>query len=229
MTSSEAGANNRPMTGDYDLMSVCPTWNDYGNRTKKTIFKPGVNFIGKGVGPAARFGAGTNLDGVLDMGTNTGARGPGGRTDMTFQGLKKKDAGKLDEHPDMGNITPRILRCINELNEAMGATGADSPFRRVHHNAESHRNHIFAALVESEMKKGDGMPLTVFQPARVVHSASPVKKYMDVATLETLGEFKAYALLLNEAGFFVPRNWTWGMSVRDQARDMERYLFNRTP
>ena len=220
MTSSEVGAGNRPMTGDYDLMAVCPTWNDYGNRTGQTIFKPGVNFIGKGPGQGARFGPQTNLDRVLDMATNTGARPVGGRTDITFQGMTKKDAGKLDEHGDMGNVTPRILRCINALNEEMGATGADAPFRRVHHNAESHRNQIFAALVEADMKKGEGFPLTAFQPTRLISPSSPVKKYQDVATLETLGEFKAYALLLNEAGFFVPRNWTWGMSIRDTVADI---------
>jgi hypothetical protein len=37
MTSSERGANNRPMTGDYDLMSVCPSWNDYGSLTFKAV------------------------------------------------------------------------------------------------------------------------------------------------------------------------------------------------
>ena len=84
------------MTGDYDLMSVCPTWNDYRNRTKTSIFKPGVNFIGKGVGPAARFSAGTNLDAVLDMGTNTGARGPVGRSGTrwrTWSGISPTGTG----------------------------------------------------------------------------------------------------------------------------------------
>lgn len=86
MTSSESGANNRPMTGDYDLMAVCPTWNDYGNRTKAAIFRPPVDFIGKGARPADQFSAGTNLDQVMDMRTNTGARPSGGPVDMTFQG-----------------------------------------------------------------------------------------------------------------------------------------------
>jgi len=34
--------------------------------------------------------------------------------------------------------------------------------------------------------------------------------------LETHAEFKRYAVLLNQAGYFVPRNWTWGMSIRDR-------------
>jgi hypothetical protein len=29
-------------------------------------------------------------------------------------------------------------------------------------------------------------------------------------------EFRTYAGLLHEAGYFVPRNWTWGMSIRDK-------------
>jgi hypothetical protein len=215
MTSSEAGANNRPMTGDYDLMSVCPTWGDYGSRSLKEISKAGVNFTGKGVQPAASFGRGANMDKVLDMTSNTGARPSGGVTNKTFQGLTAREAGR-DEHPDMGNLTPRILRCINELNVQMGATGAKSPFRRVHHNAESHRNAIFAALTAAEMEQGEGFPLTVFQPQGALRPASPVAVYQTVSTLETLAEFKAYATLLNQTGYFVPRNWTWGMSIRDR-------------
>jgi hypothetical protein len=216
MTSSEAGAGNKPMTGDYDLMSVCPRWGNYGSKSVADIAKPGLVFDKKGLQSGLAFKAGTNLDKVLDMRTNTGARPAGGNTKTTFQGLTKKDGGILDEHGDMGNLTPRILRCINRLNSAMGATGAQAPFRRVHHNAESHRNHIFGALTSKEMASGDGLPLTVFQPRILYVGASPTSRYLDVATLETLDEFKHYATLLNEAGYFVPRNWTWGMSIRDR-------------
>ena len=66
------------------------------------------------------------------------------------------------------------------------------------------------------MDKGDGLPLTVFQPRRLYSGGGPTSRYMDVATLETLDEFKQYAVLLHEAGYFVPRNWTWGMSIRDK-------------
>lgn len=225
MTSSEVGAGNRPMTGDYDLMSVCPSWDSYGGTARIAISKPGINFHGKkGLQQGQHFGVGARMDKVLDMRSNTGARPAFGNTGITYGGLTKRDGGKLEEHGDMGNITPRILRCINMLNAKMGAGGSNSAGRRVHHNAESHRNHIFGALVESDMKKGDGFPMTVFQTKRLQEANSPTKKYMDVATLDTMGEFRAYALLLNEAGYFVPRNWTWGMSVRDQARDMERYF-----
>ena len=51
---------------------------------------------------------------------------------------------------------------------------------------------------------------------RLLAATSPVALYQRVATLETLGEFKEYASLLNQAGYFLPRNWTWGMSIRDQ-------------
>jgi hypothetical protein len=223
MTSSEVGADNRPMTGDYDLMAVCPPWLDYGSASAKAIVKPAVNFGPDSKTVGAHFAAGRNLDKAMDPGTNSGAVG---RTvaqgdkmvKATFQGLTKRDAGK-NEHKDMGNITGRILRCINALNAEMpnGATA----LRRVHHNAESHRNHIFGAISGAEMEGGDGVPLTVFQPSSLyqVHShkdVSPTARFGDVSTFETLAEFKRYASLLHEAGYFVPRNWTWGMSIRDK-------------
>jgi hypothetical protein len=74
MTSSEAGAGNKPMTGDYDLMSVCPRWGNYGSKSVKEISKPGLVFSGKGEQKGLTFAAGTNLDKVLDMRSNTGAR-----------------------------------------------------------------------------------------------------------------------------------------------------------
>jgi Anthrax toxin LF subunit len=203
MTSAEVGAGNKPMTGDYDLMAVCPRWGNYGSTLVGSVSKPGLAFSGKGAQPGQHFPSGSNLDKVLDMSSNTGQtaqqRGPG-----FAQG----------EHPDMGNITPRILRCINLLNLEMGAQG---PLRRVHHNAESHRNAAFGALSAAEMEGGDGLPLTVFQPASLWQKDAALRPYQDVSTLLTLQEFREYAALLNEAGFFVPRNWTWGMSIRNRA------------
>ena len=38
--------------------------------------------------------------------------------------------------------------------------------------------------------------------------------YDTVSTLENLQEFQAYALLLAEAGYYVPRNWIWLMHSR---------------
>jgi hypothetical protein len=214
MTSSEAGANNRPMTGDYDLMAVCPSWNDYGSLSFKAVSKPGLNFVGKGLQPGLSFPGmqrgtegelGSRLDKVLDMTSTTGARAPRDATGKPRAGIGGA------EHSDMGNLTPRILRCINELNAEMGG---NTPFRRVHHNAESHRNEIFGALTGSEMERGEGLPLTVFQPGRLCHG-TPVAEYQNVCTFDTLNEFKTYALRLSQAGYFVPRNWTWGMSIRD--------------
>jgi hypothetical protein len=225
MTSSEVGAGNRPMTGDYDLMAVCPKWANYGSTTLVPISKPGLVFANKGAQPGQTWEADSNLDTVLDMRSNTGARPAGGDTKKTYQGLTKRDGGKLDEHGDMGNLTPRILRCINALNAAMGDPG---PLRRVHHNAESHRNHIFGALTALEMTRGDGLPLTVFQPRGLLMGHSPTSRYQDVCTLETFQEFKEYATLLNQAGYFVPRNWTWGMSVRDnQNQNLADHIANK--
>ncbi|HEY4355087.1 MAG TPA: anthrax toxin-like adenylyl cyclase domain-containing protein [Acidobacteriaceae bacterium] len=224
MTSSEAGANNRPMTGDYDLMAICPTWASYMGRSEKEISKPGLNFTGKGVQPGLSFPAGSRMDMVMNMATNTGARPAGGNTKVTFQG-KGKEAGAA-EHPDMGNLTPRILRCINELNIEMGATGANSAMRRVHHNAESHRNNVYAALTSAEMEKGDGLPLTVFQPTALC-SNPLTSRYTSISTLDTLTEFREYATRLNDAGYFVPRNWTWGMSLRDVANNKFGHVLQR--
>src|SRR5262249_12722055 len=108
------------------------------------------------------------------------------------------------EHGDMGNLTPRILRCINELNAQMGFVGTRAALRRVHHNAESHRFREFGALTGKDMvtKKdgeqyGDGFPLTVFQPESLSRVWSNGKSmaaagYGDVCTIETLNEFKDY-------------------------------------
>jgi hypothetical protein len=202
MTSSETGAKNMPMTGDYDLMAVCPRWGNYGSNLVGTVSKPGLQFGAKQQ-PGASFGTGANLDKVMDMTSNTGAK------------VQARGKGFADgEHPDMGNITPRILRCINTLNECMGSQG---PFRRVHHNAESHRNAAFGALSASEMDKGDGLPLTVFHPSSLWQNNAALMPYQEVSTLLTMKEFRTYAALLHEAGFYVPRNWTWGMSIRDRA------------
>jgi hypothetical protein len=128
------------------------------------------------------------------------------------------------EHGDMGNLTPRILRCINALNVAMGAVGENASRRRVHHNAESHRNRAFGALTREDMTTikegesyGDGFPLTVFQPRSLYSGAAlggrfkPCARYGDVCTLEDLADFKAYADSLKASGYYVPKNWIWGV------------------
>jgi hypothetical protein len=226
MTSSEAGAMNKPMTGDYDLMSVCPTWRAYMTRSTETISKQGLHFTRKGLQEGQTFATGSAMDKVLDMRMNTGAVGRNGRT---YQGFTVgahntvvnrggQTVGHLQEHGDMGNLTPRILRCINELNKEMNPDNPTTPFRRVHHNAESHRHAMFGALVEKDMvEKDDGFPMTGFHPRWVYESRGWA--YGDVCTIEKMSEFRAYAEALHAVGFYVPRNWTWGMSIRDKYRN----------
>jgi hypothetical protein len=108
----------------------------------------------------------------------------------------------------MGNISARILRCINELNAAMGQTG---PFRRVHHNAESHRNVIFGGIQSRDMELGEGFPITSFQPVQL-----RLARYDTVTTLENMAEFRTYAGMLNAGGYYVQKNWAWGMSTRNE-------------
>lgn len=243
MTSGEVGAN-KPMTGDYDLFSICPSWAQYGSRAHKDIIKPGIHLRGRDrVEPGAKFFAGQGMDNVMDPRLHT--MGNDGMRD--YQKRKEKyqkqleqyairdpqkakilaqqlgQAGMLGhedpwaEHGDMGNLTPRILRCINALNVAMGAVGSKAPLRRVHHNAESHRNRMFGAITGDEMVKpkpgekfGDGFPFTVFQPTCVQQNEF-TRRYGDVSTLETLAEFKQYAGHLAKAGYYVPKNWVWGL------------------
>jgi hypothetical protein len=126
----------------------------------------------------------------------------------------------------MGNLTPRILRAVNMLNLEMGATGGAGALRRVHHNAESHRNAAFGALVAADMDgKSDGFPLTGFHPPQGAKSA--IRKYSDVVTIDHMGEFRQYAADLQAAGYYVPKNWTWGMSIRDTADKQFGHVLNR--
>jgi hypothetical protein len=250
MTSNEVGAG-RAMTGDYDLMAVCPSWKSYGSRSAVDISKPDIHLQGAGVRAGHTFAHGVGMDNVMDGRLHTMGKLnlPGVNTNpvytqasmtakdfnqrkVDFQAkMRAGQTGHLSadsinnylgannwlEHADMGNLTPRILRCINELNGQMGATGGNAAMRRVHHNAESHRSRLFAALTATDMvtKKdgeqyGDGFPLTVFQP-RANGPEFNMPGYYRVCTLESLIEFKKYAQALKNAGFYVPKNWIWGM------------------
>jgi hypothetical protein len=210
MCSSEAGANNMPMTGDYDLMAVCPRWSDYGGRSTAQIEKPGLVMNGMAQPRAGQiFRAGVNLDQVRDMESNTGRVRPTG-----WQPPPRFGQG---EHSDMGNVTPRITRCINLLNSRM--LNGNGAFRRVHHNAESHRHVAFGALTMADMENGsDGFPLTVFQPDAAGARHPAIARYGPISTLLDMREFRVYAGLLQDAGYFLPRNAAWGMSIRDAMR-----------
>jgi hypothetical protein len=237
MTSSEVGALNKAMTGDYDLLSVCPSWAMYGSQAPADIAKAAIALTGgHGHGPAPKsqeFSLGVGMDNVMDARLHThgtkkwhdfGARKTQYQTAMRSGRLVNADSRQLatqantwEEHGDMGNLTPRILRCINELNAQMGAVGANSPFRRVHHNAESHRNLAFGALTEKDLttikngeKYGDGFPFTVFQPTPLTLGAKTTAGYGKVATIENLTEFRLYCTALKAAGYVVPKHMAWG-------------------
>jgi hypothetical protein len=247
MASSEVGAG-KPMTGDYDLFAICPSWAQYGSRAATDIVKPGIMLEASGgkdreLKKGMAFRAGVGMDNVIDARLHTMGQGRSDahlkdrqlnwhdhkdRMQIYRDKMKRGETGKLSddslqvifdgreytEHADMGNLTPRILRCINMLNVEMGAVGVKSALRRVHHNAESHRFRNFAALTAQDMvtiksgeQYGDGFPLTVFAPRKL---AAKLPKYCDVCTLETLHEFKDYAQELKGSPYYVPRNWIWG-------------------
>lgn len=214
MASDEQGANSRPMTGDYDLMAICPRWSNYMARSTEVIEKPAIA-LNRDIRTAGQtFAAGSALDKVLDMRLHTGAR-----TNFDKQKaipVNGKADVALGEHADMGNLTPRILRAINQLNVAMGATGDNAALRRVHHNAESHRHGAFGALVSRDMEQGDGFPLTAFHPPSALGASSPLAKYTSVCTIERMAEFRTYAADVQAAGFYIPKHWAWNMSIRDR-------------
>lgn len=237
MCSNEMGAG-QPMTGDYDLFAVCPSWGQYGSRAEADIIKPGIQLQDGTLHKGVAFRAGQGMDNVLDPSLHTQSRAGDFhlRRNAALHSLRDGISAEKfqnyfgvsdrSEHADMGNLTPRILRCINQLNVAMGAVGEQAPMRRVHHNAESHRNRAFGALSAHDMltvkpgdSYGDGFPLTVFQPSSLYSGNAAaderiqVARYRDVCTLESLTEFEAYAAALKESGFYVPKNWIWARAA----------------
>jgi hypothetical protein len=218
MGSSEVGADNMAMTGDYDLLAVCPRISDRFSQSAAAISKPGIHLQGTGntstLLEGLRYGAGAGMDNVLDGRLHTGSdHGKSHQKYNAQKGVYGDGHGssglRFDEHADMGNLTPRILRCINALNARMGAVGDAAYKRRVHHNAESHRYASFGALKRSELDQGEGFPFTVFQPRSLVRGSCA--KYDTVCTLESMQEFLAYAADLDAAGYWLPTNFTWGM------------------
>jgi len=276
MTSNEVGANNMPMTGDYDLLLVSPPMSQYGSLTPYPIRKPGIRLNGRPPLPDFVFAAGVGMDNVIDPSLHTA-----GNIKTNYQAVRnagyftrrKRELGnqagpvfspKLPEpvpladihpladddgtatyndpvslgrreHHDMGNITPRILQTINELNRQMGAIGEKAAFRRVHHNAEAYRNAQFGALTKKDMltKKdgeayGDGFPLTLFQPNTLCDDSKATSIYTDVCTLENYSELQGYIATLTQAGFYVPRNWAWQTDNTPQASESVKAVFSTT-
>lgn len=222
MASNEVGADDRGITGDYDLFVVIPTWAAYGGRVGRDIEVQGVKLIGvdaKNQPKGQTFVHGQGMDNVLDPTLHTFGR-PAHFGPRTQQATQRFDAAVKEtprsEHKDMGNITPRVLICINALNQEMGAIGAAGVGRRVHHNAENYRNAMFGAMTKSDMLDtskgggghGDGFPLTAFLPPNPSLSG----KYGTCCTLENYFDLQGFGVDLHRAGYFVPKNSAWGLA-----------------
>jgi len=169
MTSNEIGAG-LPMTGDYVLFAICPSWAQYGSTAPRDIVKAGIQNADGQLHKGVAFRAGQGMDNVLDPSLNTQSR--------------KGDFG---------------LRKDARLG-AIGALTRDD----------------MTTIQEGE-SYGDGFPLTVFQPRSIYSGVAPsthfktCARYGDVCTLEDLEDFKAYAGALKASGYYVPKNWIWGV------------------
>jgi hypothetical protein len=170
-----------PITGDYDLFAVCPSWNSYGAKDKK--MDPTLDDK-KQNASATR----TGIKAQMVPRPNEIAR-----VQQAQQSLNKINAAKTPEDPDRGNLTPRILELITSLKAAMGGD-----FPRVHHNAESGRP--FAPGAE------DGFPLTTFHPRRGIGGYQFLN-----ATINDVGDLRQYFSAVFADGYYVPRNRAWNM------------------
>lgn len=216
MGSAEVGANGMPMTGDYDLLAVCPPMRDrFGqvgfDKFSSTIFaKDDIHLRGPSgqqtLSRGLRYAHGVGLDNVLDGRLHTASD-----QRAAHAAYNKKANLPYVEHQDLGNVTPRILRCINMLNAEMGATGGAGWTRRVHHNAESHRFADFGALTRTEMLNQEGFPFTAFLPRKLATAGAVTARYTSVCTLENMPEFEGFCSDLDRMEYWVPTNFTWGM------------------
>jgi Anthrax toxin LF subunit len=124
-----------PITGDYDLFAVCPSWANYGGMDRKMD---------------------PTLDNPQYNASHAKTVAKSSSSDVAIASRAKQSLGRIDgaftpEDPDRGNLTPRLVSVIADLVGTMGGK-----FPRVHHNAESGRP--FAPGAE------DGFPLTTFHP-----------------------------------------------------------------
>lgn len=190
--------SDKPITGDYDLFAVCPSWADYGPKDRK--MDPTLD--------DARQNASFNR--TLSKANQPLTPQNASTVLRAQQSVANINAAKTPEDPDRGNLTPRIFELVVQLNAAMGAPygpgmkmGMPNIYKgnvvnqRVHHNAESGRP--FAPGAE------DGFPLTTFHPG-------PVGPYQfRNATIEKLGDLHTYFNTIFAAGYYVPRNRAWNM------------------
>lgn len=189
--------SNLPITGDYDLFAVCPSWGDYGSLDMKmdpTLDDPKQN----------RSFARTQQKAFMVPRPHEVMM-----KNRAIESMRHIQNATTPEDPDRGNITGRIFQVIVELNAAMGAAygpgmkfGKPSTYKsgvvnqRVHHNAESGRP--FAPGAE------DGFPLTVFHP----HNHVGPYKFLN-AVINEMGDLRKYFKNIHHGGYFVPRNHAW--------------------
>lgn len=128
--------DDKPITADYDLFAVCPTWDAYGADDQK--MDPTLDDLQQ------------NASHLRTMQKSKNGAMPAAQA-RALVSLDKIAAARTAEHLDQGNVTPRIGALIVALGLAMGG-----PYPRVHHNAESGRP--FAPNLES------CFPLTVIHP-----------------------------------------------------------------
>lgn len=192
-----------PITGDYDLFAVCPSWSGFGSMDRKmdpTLDNPPQNASFNrtkikadnwvpGVAAVRQWEHGGPLNQWIARETMVT------RVNVAQQSLDKINAAVTPEDPDRGNLTPRIAAVISNLVGAMGGR-----YPRVHHNAESGRP--FAPDAQ------DGLPLTTFHPKTGIGGYGFLH-----ATIDNVGDLRDYFSRLYHGGYFPPRNHSWGMSM----------------
>jgi hypothetical protein len=196
-------AANLPITGDYDLFAICPSWASYGGMDRKmdpTLDNPQQNVSME----RTRKTAALNPTDPKEVAAVNRAK----------QSLAAINAAFTPEDPDRGNLTPRILSAVHALTAAMGGQ-----FPRVHHNAESGRP--FAPGAE------DGFPLTTFHPRRGIGGYDFLN-----ATINNITDLRDYFTRLYNGGYYPPRNRACQMrSLRDDSVIKGKLvnLFNKSP
>ena len=76
-------------------------------------------------------------------------------------------------------------------------------------------------------KSSDWGPMAGFVPydgsySKVGHETERDEKGRTKAEKGTAAEFQIYCQAASRAGYYIPENWTWGMSIRDTNADVDR-------